>query len=225
MIGSRSALFTEVMLYLSGYVLYREYIPHKTKKNLNTIAAFAGAIALLFLIGFTNSRFSDLEMGSGGSLVFYFGQPMLCFNDGIANSVDGYLYGARTFKTILSWFGMSLPDFTSLDDLLGTNFGTNFTTIIGMLVLDFGFIGTLLFGLVLSSVFQRLCMYKKSFTVASLFLYLFFLNRLIFGVFTNKSGADMFYIIAFVFYLFFRFVFEGKFNINNKNIQVHNRYI
>ena len=51
MIGSRSALFTEVMLYLSGYVLYREYIPHKTKKNLNTIAAFAGAIALLFLIG------------------------------------------------------------------------------------------------------------------------------------------------------------------------------
>ncbi len=209
-IGSRSALFADIMIVLSGFLLYKKFIPRKTLKNLFILALFGIFIFGAFLVGVTYSRFSDTDMGTGGSLLFYFGQPMLCFDYGIADSVEGYFYGARTFKTTFNWLGLYVPDTRMADIFLGTHFGSNFTTIIGMLILDFGFIGTLVFGVMLSWIVHTLCFSVKTFTIANLYLYLFFLNRLIMGVFTNGSGADMHYIIAFVFYIFFRFVFGIK---------------
>lgn len=219
MMGTRSTIFTEIMLFLSAYLLYKKYIPKETKKRIFFIASFVGVFLLLFVIAVTNSRFSDSEMGSGGSVLWYFGQSMLYFDNGLADSVDGSFLGARTFKTLYPLFGLKMPISLYADMYLGTSFGTNFTTFIGMLILDFGFIGTLAIGLLLPWLIEKMCFYKKSFTFASLYLYLFFLNRLIFGVFTNVSGADFQYIIAFLFYFIFRFIFDT----HNGNLQLQSK--
>ena len=100
---------------------------------------------------------------------------MLYFDNGLADCVNGMLYGLRTFKTIFSLFGVGLPEGFRPDFYLGTDFGTNFTTFIGTLILDFGFIGTFVLGVVFPWFLNKLCSYDKSYTVASLYLYLFFL--------------------------------------------------
>lgn len=220
--ASRSALFIEIMLYISGYVFYKKYISKKAKKQIYISAAVVGSLILLYLIGVTKSRFEYSEIGSEGSIVFYFGQPMLCFSDGVVDSVRNFLYGVRTFKTIFSWVGIEYPAFLNYDTYCGTHFGSNFTTFIGMLVLDFGLIGTMILGLIISWTIQNILMYGKSFTVASLYFYLFFLNRLMFGVFTNKSGADFFYLIALFFYVFFRFVEDRKKNNKGQTKTISN---
>lgn len=208
--ASRSALFIEIMLYISGYLFYKRYLPREIKKKFYLSAAAVGTLTLLYMIGVTRSRFEDTEMGSEGSIIFYFGQPMLCFSDGVVDSVRNFLYGTRTFKTVFSWVGIEYPAFIDYDLYCGTHFGSNFTTFIGMLVLDFGLIGTMVMGLIIPWVIKKLCMYGKTFTVASLYLYLFFLNRIMFGAFSNKSGADFFYLIALFFYVFFRFVVDRR---------------
>lgn len=210
MMGTRGTLFTEIMLFLSAFLLYKKYIPKETKKRIYAIASFVGVFSLLFVIAVTTSRFADSKEGTGGSVLSYFGQAMLYFNNGLYDSVNGMLYGLRTFKTITSYFGVSLPEGFRADFFLGTDFGTGFTTAIGMLILDFGFIGTLVLVIILPSIINYLCSYRKTFTVASLYLFLFFFNRLIFGVFTNGSGADLQYIIAIFFYFFFRFALDTK---------------
>ena len=209
MMGTRGTLFTEIMLFLSAYLLYKKYIPKDTKKKMYAIATFVGVISLLVVIAVTNSRFADTKEGSGGSVLAYFGQAMLYFDNGLYDQVNGMLYGLRTFKTVVSFFGVSLPEGFRADFFLGTNFGTGFTTVIGMLILDFGFVGTIVLVTILPFIISKMCTYRKSFTVASLYLYLFFFNRLLFGAFTNGSGADLQYIIAFFFYFFFRFVFDS----------------
>lgn len=209
MMGTRGTLFSEILLFLSAYLLYKKYIPKSTKKRIYSIATAVGGISLLVVIAVTNSRFADSEGGSGGSVLSYFGQAMLYFDNGLYDSVNGMLYGLRTFKTIFSFFGASLPEGFRADFFLGTHFGTGFTTVIGMLILDFGVIGTLVFVTILPFIISKMCTYKKSFSFANLYLYLFFFNRLLFGAFTNGSGADLQYIIAFFFYFFFRFLFDS----------------
>lgn len=209
MMGTRGTLFSEIILFISAYVLYKKYIPTQIKSKIYFGASITIVLSLIFITAVTNSRFSNTDMGSGGSVLWYFGQSMLYFDNGLADSVDGSFLGARTFKTLYPLFGLKMPISLYADMYLGTSFGTNFTTFIGMLILDFGFIGTLAIGLLLPWLIEKMCFYKKSFTFASLYLYLFFLNRLIFGVFTNASGADFQYIIAFLLYFIFRFIFDA----------------
>ncbi len=208
--GTRGTLVTEILLFVSAFLLFKRFIPQNTKKSIYAYAGVVGAISLLFLIAVTNSRFSDSTEGAGGSVLAYFGQSMLFFDNGLADSVEGMLYGIRTFKTIYSFWGISLPDGFKPDLFLGTNIGTGFVTFIGMLILDFGFLGTAIVGLIVPWFIQSLCSYRKSFTMASLYLFLFFLNRMILGVFTNASGVDFDYIIAVLFYFVFRIAFDTK---------------
>ena len=208
--GTRGTLFTEIIMFLSAYLLYKKYIPKETNKRLFLLAGILGLLSLLFVIAVTVSRFGDSTLGASDSVLWYFGQSMLYFDNGLADCVNGMLYGLRTFKTVLSFFGMGLPEGFSADFFLGTNFGTNFTTFIGMLILDFGFIGTFIIGLIVPWLINKLCSYKMSYTVASLYLYLFFLNRLILGVFSNGTGIDIQYIVALFFYFLFRILFDKK---------------
>lgn len=208
--GTRGTLFTEILLLLSAYFLYKKYIPKETKKSLYLIAGILGSLSLVFVLAVTVSRFGDSKMGASDSVLWYFGQSMLYFDYGLADCVNGKLYGLRTFKTLLSFFGMGLPEGFRADFFLGTNFGTNFTTFVGMLILDFGFLGTFIIGIIVPWIINKLCSYNPSYTVASIYLYLFFLNRLILGVFANGSGIDIQYIVALFFYFLFRILFDKK---------------
>lgn len=204
--GSRSMIFSQVMMFAACYLFYKEYIPKKTRRNIYKIGVFAGVFLMIYLFGVTIARFGTGD-SAGDSLLSYFGQSMLNYNYGLADSFDGTYMGARTFKTILEWVGLKLPDLRP-DVMFGTHFGSNFVTFIGMLLLDFNYIGTVIVAIVLPWIIKKLCYSNtNTFSIAQLYLYLFFLNRLIFGVFVNGSGADISYIVALIFYIILKLLF------------------
>ena len=211
--GSRSMIFSFIMMFIACYLFYKKYIPKSTKKTIFQIAIFGGFFVVLYLVGVTIARFGR-GGDAGDSLLSYFGQSMLNYNFGLADSFDGTYHGARTFKNVLGWVGITIPDIPP-DVLFGTHFGSNFVTFIGMLLLDFNYTGTIIIAIILPWIIRKLCFNKSAFSIAKLYLYLFFLNRLIFGVFVNGSGADFPYIVAFLFYFLFMFLFRS--NISKKN--------
>ena len=211
--GSRSMIFSIIMMFISCYFFYKKYIPKSTKKTIYKIVVFWGSFVVLYLVGVTIARFGR-GGDAGDSLLSYFGQSMLNYNFGLADSFDGTYHGARTFKNVLGWVGIPAPVYSS-DLLFGTHFGTDFVTFIGMLLLDFDYIGTIILAIILPWIIKKFCFNKSAFSIAKLYLYLFFLNRLIFGVFVNGSGADLPYIVAFLFYFVFLFLFRDN---NGKKI-------
>lgn len=195
-IASRGSLFVFVLLLLAVYLIYKDYIPHKTKKTLFQAALVSGGVLLIYMLAITISRFGEMGEGGSDSLFVYFGHSMLTFNYGVADSMNGTFMGARTFRNFI---GLD-PEFVfDADLMLGTHFNTGFITTIGMLCLDFGFIGTIALGLVLPWVLLRLIKLDNS--IGGIFVYVFYLHRMMNGVFVNGSGADAAYFSMVLVYL------------------------
>ena len=80
-------------------------------------------------------------------MLAYLGQAMLQFDYGLADSLRKTYEGAMSFKNLYSLIGIDIPKRFSADSLLGTHIGTGFVTLVGFLVMDFGYIGTVIFSL------------------------------------------------------------------------------
>lgn len=212
--GTRGSLVAVITLYLGLYSLYYNFFTKKINRQFLIFAAVFGALGGTYLFALTFSRFDQTQMGSGGSVVSYLGQSMLYFDYGIADSDHGYYYGIRTFKNLAKNFGIPVPEMLDSDVLLGTHFGTAFVTNIGMLTLDFGLLGTMLFGMLLPWLLRKLYLYKGKLTIPGLYFYIFFYNRMINGAFVNGSGSDYLYWQAFMFFVILwmivRFASESK---------------
>lgn len=199
--GGRNQVVALVTLIIGLYSLYYRFFTKKARHYFYMGSLVTGGFLLTYLMAITMSRFDDSDMGAGGSLVSYLGQPMLYFDYGIADVDHGLYYGIRTFKNLAEIIGIKVPIKFDSDILLGTHFGTAFTTNIGMLTLDFGYIGTLLFGIFLPWFMRKLYLYKGELTIPGLYIYIFFFNRMINGAFVNGSGSDYLYWQAFMFYV------------------------
>lgn len=208
--ASRGSMIELVVLILSCYLMFRSQIPKDVKKSLVKLTSISVVILAAFLFVISLARFGDSDEGVEGSILHYLGHSMLRFNDGICDSVTGTFMGMRTFKNTLLKLGGGIPIVFDADFLLGTHFGTGFTTFVGMMYLDFGFYGTLLFGIALSLLLRRMCLSSRDFSYASLSLYIFFLNRMIMGVFVNASGADFQYYTHILVYFILLILFRGK---------------
>ena len=194
-IAARGSLFFFVLLLIAVYLIYKDYIERKTRRSLIQLAAISGGVLFLYVLAITISRFADSDSGSSGSLFMYFGQSMLNFNYGVADSLNGTYMGARTFRNILG-----LQDYSfNADIMLGTHVGTGFTTVIGSLCLDFGFIGTIVLGIVLPWLLMRLIKFDNS--IGGVYIYIFYFHRMMNGVFVNGPGADSAYISMLIVYM------------------------
>ena len=206
-IASRGSLFFVVLLFIAVYLIYKDYIPRSAKRSLKQLALISGGVLALYMLAITISRFGELNKGGSDSLFEYFGHSMLTFNYGVADSLDRTFMGTRTFRNII---GLDEDFLFDADSMLGTHFGSGFTTTIGMLCLDFGFLGTLALGVALPWLLLRLIKLDNS--IGGVFVYIFYFHRMMNGVFVNGSGADSAYISMMIVYtvLFIAMKITGK---------------
>lgn len=216
--GSRGLLIEQVVFAAIGYIIFRKHIPSKIRKNLLKVTAIAAGFLALFLFAISLARFGDSDDGVGGSIFTYLGHSMLCFNYGICDSLENTFMGLRTFKNTLLKLGVMIPEKWNCDLVLGTHIGTSFSTFIGMLCVDFGFVGVILFGIVFSLIIRKMCGLTSGFTYASLSFYIFYLHRMIMGVFVNGPGADFAYYMNIIVYVFLLIFFRER-KPNKQNVK------
>lgn len=207
--GNRSTIFTLTMLLVSGYLLYRKYISKKAKRAISLAAVFLGAFFVLYVLAVTISRFDNSQEGAQGSLLSYMGQSMLNFNYGIADCLETPMFGARTFSRLYGMLGINA---TLLSEMVWNTIHTNygFPTVVGMLCLDFGYSGTVILAIILPFIIKKMSYTETGFCISGLYVYLYFLNRMYLGVFSNHEFADVSYFTNFLVYLVLWFFFDRR---------------
>ncbi len=209
-IAARGVMMSQVVIFVSIFLLYRPYLSHRIKKSIGIGVLIAGSIVSAFLIAITIARFSNNSATTGydsplESVVEYLGHSMLTFDYGICDVDLKTWGGARTFNYFARLlFGI---DFRALPDP-GGHFGTAFTTFIGMLVQDFGYIGTIILGLAVSFIMYKMWSGKNRYTFAGMYIYVFYLNRMLMGVFVTPPGSDYTYAWAILTYIILRFIIK-----------------
>ena len=201
--SSRGTLVGLLMQCLAGYIIFKTQIPIRIKKVIYISFIATIVVFLIFSIAVTNSRFgedSGYDYSSSFSLLDYFGQPMLVFNHGIASMHD-YANGKYFFGYILDAFQM---DTNINEKLLGGNYGQGFMTFIGTFYIDFGPLGTVLLSLILSYFISK-NIKGKIIYFENIFLYFFFYNFFLQGVFVTAPSSIINWLLAFLLYFYLKF--------------------
>lgn len=204
--ATRGVMFSQVLIMVCIYLLYRPYLTNNVKKSIKRGGLIAGTALAAFFVAITVSRFSTsfgVYESPLQSVYYYFGHSMLYFNYGICD-VDFSTYGgARTFH----YFSRLLlgTDFTKMS-IPETHFGSSFTTSFGLVVLDFGYVGTVVFGLLVSYIMYKMWSGKNRYSFAGMYIYMFYLNRMFMAVFTNSPGSDYNYAWAILTYILLKLV-------------------
>jgi oligosaccharide repeat unit polymerase len=196
--ASRGGAFNLVMMVLVCMVMFWRYVRKKERKRL----IFIGILITLIFIGYsylvTISRFVD---DSTNSVLFYFGHSFLAFNYGIAGRVPSLSYGTYVFDWFLPFWGIDpIPSPTPKVAML-------FYTFIGSLYKDFGLVGTFIVAIVFPFLISLLIRpHKGRVDFASLYLYLFYMWRLMSGVFVYGKAEGFLWFVALLIFLFLRFL-------------------
>ena len=197
--GSRGVFVGVIFQVLVGYALFKDHIVPKVKKILGLSGIIAISLIISILAALTITRFSKVNWDADyddpiSSAFSYLGQSMLVFNDGIADSIQKYMWGDFMFGTNAGLYK------NGLDAVLGTHCDSLFFTFVGCLYLDFGPIFTLFLALLIP---QLICksIEKKKVKISSLFLYVYFATFIASGVFVVGSGYYIVLLMTFLIYL------------------------
>ena len=198
--GSRNTIVMAVMVYICAFVLYKKLIPRKSKIAIYISSSVVGIIVLLYLLAIAESRFGiDTPASEENGIIAYLGQSMLQFNYGVADIDHRIFGGALNFKSTYNLLGIQLPP-TFRTDSLGTHVGTGFITLIGFLVIDFGYIGTIICCILFPLLMKEICFRPKGFTLPAMYIFLFYLTRMMRGAMVYSGpGADASYFFAIIF--------------------------
>lgn len=197
----RGGLLTISYLTLMVFLLYyKKIVYHKRRVLLLCLIAVASLI-LVLTVSISLSRFG--ESGAGGSIVSYLGQSMLEFNSGIATKISSYANGKYFF---LNFIGLDKSD-VWIDSRYGisTSDGSALNTFVGCSYVDFGPILTIIIAIIVSSLLSR-HFRRKSVVFADLYLFAFYLDFLILGVFHCSEGFALRILMALALYATLRFM-------------------
>lgn len=201
-IASRGMIINLSMELLAGFILFSNGISSKIKKKIYLFAFIFIAVFLVYSMAVTDSRFGDetgYEYSANFSLLDYFGQPMLVFNDAIASMHD-YANGKYFFKFIFDLFSI---DSDINQHQLGGNWGVSFFTFIGALYIDFGPFGTFFLALILPYYINR-NINGRAIYFENIYLYYFFYIFFLEGVFVTGYSSIIGLMFTFVIYLFLK---------------------
>jgi oligosaccharide repeat unit polymerase len=201
--ASRGNLMVFFMLLIACYLVFKDGLSAKLKKWLLVGGVTFVVIVLVYSIQVTVSRFGDGEQSS--SLLYYFGHSFMTFNYGVTDSISEYTGGKYFFKRFYDLLGL---DGTIDYACLGTHFSNSFITFVGTLYLDWGPLGTILIALILPLI-VNLIISKKQVDIAAVYLYIFYLNYLMQGVFVLPNSNSVSWIVTVFIY----------FALKNKNIK------
>lgn len=173
-----------------------------TKSNLKVLYV---VIVLLItsgaVLGFimTLSRFDD---SASESLLSYFGQSMVEYNYGIASRIENNAGGKYFFSYFL---GLSKDEIWK-DSLFSikTFEGQALDTMVGVFLVDFGFIGCFLFALIVAYIFSNIFK-SNSPLLAKLYLFVFYTDFLILGAFHASPGIALNWIIALLTFCYIKY--------------------
>lgn len=191
LIASRGMILSFGIKLFTLYIFFRNGIPSSRKKYIYIGAGVALAFFLSYTLSVTESRFGD---EANDSLFMYIGHSMLAFNDGIMGSMHDFAWGRYFFKWLYDLCGFdSTINFTQL----GSTHGTAFITFVGCFYVDFGPLGTLLFGLLFS---RWLSTYtnKETYPLSIFIVIVYFATWFIDGVFVFGRSQSLTWLMLLV---------------------------
>lgn len=199
--SSRGMMLNVFLEFAAGFILFKPQFTEATKKKIYTTGIVFVSIILIYSIAVTVSRFGE-ETSYGSSelsLLDYFGQPMVVFNDGVFDMYS-FANGKYFFKLLFEILGF---DSTYDQIRMGGHWGVGFYTFIGAFFIDFGPIGTLIIALVFP-FFIKKNVDRKVIYFENLFLYFFFFLFFLEGVFVTGESSVISWLFAITAYLFLK---------------------
>lgn len=204
----RDGIVYWIMSYLFCFLLFRDFIAREELKRLNRFVVLISIPLLLVFMLISISRFSESTGGIGWQILRYAGQQIGNFNDHY--QIEAPLTHGR----------LVFPEFIKFMDYVGIDVGPNidnqilhsyfldegvqpwvFTTYIGLLMIDIGKIGVLVY-LFLMSFITRKILRKVSttgvFEFSNLVLFVLLFQIVYWGVFYFRQCSANYYMLCMV---------------------------
>lgn len=190
----RGGLLVLTVSIFCSFLLFKNKLPLLVKKRIYLFFSICAVVFLILIVGITFSRF---DSHSSDSIVDYLGQSMVEYNYGIAVPIHSYANGQYFFSSLLN---LRIEQ-VCIDSLYGisTSNGGALDTFVGCLVLDFGFVLGLAIALLLF-ISLTIIFCKKKCDFADAYLYMFYLEFLILGVFHATTGFALNCILTLLIY-------------------------
>lgn len=209
--SARGTILYLILNIFVSFLLFRKFIHEKIKKWMSIVSIIVISILIVFVSAVTMSRFGTFgEDALINSLVEYFGQSFLVFNDKVFGELFDYTYGKGIFKPLYELFGIN----TSINYIQDTGFTASgaFFTFIGSFYLDFGPFLVILIAIFLMLFGLKFFKNSSEIRFENYILYSLYFQLCYQGVFVYSFyGAGIFFIIFnILLYFFFKTNFSGK---------------
>lgn len=204
---SRGAMFYWLLDIFVGYVLFYRFMPESIKKKISLLTLIITPILAVPALIITFSRFGE---GIAGlmSVVTYFGEPFLNFPLLFWGEYRGFSMGEYYFGPIVSYFWTvnapvdKISRFRYFTQMTGTSVAW-FRTIVGSLVMEFGYWGAFVFASLWSGFYSRFLRHRKdTMPFSRMIIYYYFYMVLIQGVWGFNTSYDLIYRVVIVWFAF-----------------------
>lgn len=210
--AGRDTMVFESFFALFLFILLSNFIKKVWKSRM---AIVFGVIGFLVASGFayiSASRFDDL---ASYMFVRYLGEPMVNYETLLYPDIKGHTGGAAYFFFFSKLLGLGMPEFETtvekwdyIESVTGVD-GSVFYTMVGALNFEFGFIPTILIGIILSYIIVR---FLKPYSVLTLPKFI------VIGVYAHMMirGGFNLYVqgewgnLEILFTIFFAILFQYK---------------
>lgn len=200
-VSSRGMIVKTILLLIVLIFFFFKSFEKRDKRIILIVFAALMIAFVPYVSAVTISRFSSEK--SLDSLVEYFGLAPIAFNYGVFNITSiswgrfgwGTLFGANTFNQAA----------------VGGTWGSSFYSFVGWLYIDWGFLGTIIIGLIVMYIFSRM-VNKHKYALSEVFILFFYLGFLLEGVFVIGRTYNISIIFTVLVFIVLKF---------SENVQIY----
>lgn len=204
----RSKVIYWLIVYGFCFILFKDYLTKKSKKNLYIVSSILISFVIFYFISVTNSRFSESDSGTSGGMITYAGQSFInfCF------FFDNHPYNGFTLQSVFPLFYKLFIDTdiagnTQLQGLMSAQTGVEhgvFNVFFGEMSVSsnkiVGIIYVILYFFITNFILKY---YNKGFYGLILFFLLISIPML--GLFSHFY-ADFSRMIVFILFMMYAFI-------------------
>ena len=213
---SRGMIFFSIFDYFIMLLLFKKFISNRIQNIVKAFFLIVLAISVLFSIFITFSRYGEGIMGYL-SIFKYFGESFLNYNTIIWNHVSHHPMGERFFPDLFYSFNQTLVKFPNelskklyFVGMTGVPIYV-FKTLVGDIYVEFGYLGMVLFSILISFLGKRYIILENKFPIHRFIPLFFFYQLAVGGVFDFIYQGHVRFLITvgyILLYLYLRFDFR-----------------